>query len=181
MKQIIRAGRRGARGAALVEGVVALCMIFFGSMIAVVFLVNSGMSTFYKEKLGFITNQIALQVGQNPQMDDMAVREMARDMLNQMGIPSTDLKVKRSLATIYGRPGVAVTIVAGNLPMFGNGQVLPLTITLQDKSVALITPTPAGADAYLFSSRGTSAGYLVPLVRVPANGLGAISLPIVMK
>jgi len=156
-------------------------MIFFGTMAAVALLVNSGMSTFYKEKLGFITNQVALQVGMNPQMDDMSVRELARDMLNQMAIPTNDLKVSRKETTVYGRPGIAVTIQAGNLPMFGNGQILPLNITLQDKAVALVSPTPAGADAYLLSSRGTSAGYLVPLVRIPANGLGAISLPIVSK
>jgi hypothetical protein len=102
-------------------------------------------------------------------------------MLGQMAIPTNDLKVSRMATTVYGRPGVAVTIQAGHLPMFGNGQILPLNITLQDKSVALVSPTPAGADAYLMSSRGTSAGFLVPLVRIPSNGLRAISLPIVMK
>jgi hypothetical protein len=102
-------------------------------------------------------------------------------MLSQMGIPTNDLKVTRTPTTVFGRPGVAVTIQAGHLPMFGNGQILPLNITLQDKAVALVSPTPAGADAYLLSSRGTSAGYLVPLVRIPSNGLSGISLPIVMK
>ena len=44
-------GRRGAHGAALVEGVVSLVMIIIGTMAAVTLLVNAGMSTYYKEKI----------------------------------------------------------------------------------------------------------------------------------
>jgi hypothetical protein len=152
-----------------VEGVLALCMVTAGTMVAVSFLVNSGMMIYYKNKLGFISSQVALQAANKPQMEDMEVEQMAKDLLTQMGLPTKDLKVTRKAVSIYGRPAVKVIIENGRMPLFSNIDFLPATIGVQDSATAIISPYPSGADAY-YMPRGRISGYVVPLVRIPAGG-----------
>lgn len=59
LKQRSACRRRRAHGAALVEGVISLVMITIGTVAAVTLLVNAGMTTYYKEKIGFVANQCA--------------------------------------------------------------------------------------------------------------------------
>ena len=171
--------RRDTRGAALVEGVLALCLVTVGTMVAVSFLVNSGMMVYYKQKLAFVCAQVATQAAAKPQMDDMVVDQMARDFLTQMGLPTKDLKVTRTLVSVCGRPAVNILIQNGRMPLFSNVNVdfLPVTIGVQDSATAIISPYPSGADAY-YMPRGRINGYVVPLIRIPGNGSRFPGMPV---
>ncbi len=87
-------------------------------MVAFSFLVSSGMMVYYKQKLGFVADQVAHQVGLMPNMDDMTMQEITRDMLAHIDISTADLSVTRKDTTIYGRPAVEVTVYNGKLPLF---------------------------------------------------------------
>lgn len=163
-------GRHRSRGAVLVEGVAALFLIITGTMLAISFLVSSGMLVYYKQKMGFISTQIAQQVGMHPQMDDMTMTEMTRDMMAKMSLPTANMSVSRSNTDVYGRPGVAITVKNGKLPLFTNVDFLPMTIDIQDTAVAFLSASPSGADAYLWMPRGRMSSYVLPMVRIPNGG-----------
>jgi hypothetical protein len=172
---------RCTKGAVLVEGVVSICLMITATMIAVSFLVSSGMMVYYKQKIGFVADQVAHQVGLMPTMDDMTVQEMTRDMLVKIGISTADLTVTRKASTVYGRPAVEITIRNGKLPLFSNVDFLPMSIEMQDKSVALLCPDATGAEAYYWNTKGRTSSYLVPLVKMPPGGPNVLTLPIIQN
>jgi hypothetical protein len=169
------------KGAVLVEGVVSLCMMIAATLVAVSFLVSSGMMVYYKQKVGFIADQVAHQVGLMPTMDDMTMQEMTRDMLVKIGISTADLSVTRKDSTVYGRPAVEITIRNGRLPLFSQVDFLPMTIAMQDTGVALVTPNATGAEAYYWNTKGRTASYLVPLVKIPPGGPNSMTLPVIQN
>ncbi len=172
---------RKTNGAVLVEGVVSLCLMIAATMVAVSFLVSSGMMVYYKQKLGFVADQVAHQVGLMPNMDDMTMQEITRDMLAHIEISTADLKVTRKDTTIYGRPAVEVTVYNGKLPLFSNVDFLPMSIAMQDKGVALVTPNATGAEAYYWNTKGRMASYLVPLVKIPPGGPNFSTVPVIQN
>lgn len=172
---------RRKNGAVLVEGVVSLCMMIAATMVAVSFLVSSGMMVYYKQKIGFVADQVAHQVGLMPTMDQMTMTELTRDMLNKIGISTVDLSVTRKDSQCYGRPAVEITIRNGKLPLFSHVDFLPMSIEMEDKGVALLTPNATGAEAYYWNTRGRTSAYLVPLVKIPPGGPNFSTLPIIQN
>lgn len=171
---------RSTSGAALVEGVVALCLITMGTVVAVTLLVNTGMSTYYKEKLGFIANQAAIYAASIPPSEDIvtSTKPVVQDLLLKMGLPASQFKLTGMHTDVAGKPAVSVTIAISALPLFGDGQLLPLSISLQDTAVTMRSTAP---QAYLWFNRNPRvSGYLIPVVRVPPDGVSSIGLPCII-
>src|SRR5262245_28409097 len=129
--------RSDQNGAVLVEGVVALVLIISGTVLATLLLVNSGLSTYYKEKLGFVANQASQFAFQIPQNQDPKPLTTAfvLDLMNQMGLPAEKTQVTTdNTIKVSGVRGVKVTIKA-DLKLIGKGDVLPLTIPLTETAI----------------------------------------------
>ncbi|MBI4533545.1 MAG: hypothetical protein HY711_06320 [Candidatus Melainabacteria bacterium] len=130
--------QRSLAGQALAEGVVALLLVVAGVVGGVILLVNVGMSTYYKEKLGFVANQVATYAATLSASNDITAKstDLAKDLMTKMGLPS-DATVTTETTTAGGKSAVSVTIQTGSLPLFGKGDILPLKISLRDTAVAI--------------------------------------------
>jgi Flp pilus assembly protein TadG len=180
MKSIAKTKLNRRRGAALVEGVIALAMIIMGTVGAVLLLVNTGMSMYYKQKLGFIASEAAMYAAVLSQTDDVEVKgsETARALLQAMGFNPSRCDVKVSVTTVDDKPAIKVTITT-DLKMFGKGDILPGSINIQDTAVALRGTTP---DTLIWFRRNPQvSGYLLPVIRIPPDGPGSLGLPVIAK
>ncbi|MBP9093584.1 hypothetical protein KBI23_21370 [bacterium] len=170
--------RRGSHGAALVEGVVSLVMITIGTVAAVTLLVNAGMSTYYKEKIGFVANQCATYAASLSPGDDLEGKTslLAKKLVAAMGMPNNAVTVKVAEMPIEDRVGLKVTLCVGGLGMFGSGDIMPKVLSMQDTAVSLRNGTPSG---YLWMNNNPKfSGYLIPVVKVPPSGPNSLGMPL---
>ncbi|MBX9689439.1 MAG: hypothetical protein K2X27_22205, partial [Candidatus Obscuribacterales bacterium] len=58
-KLFLKSSPRSQQGSLIVEGVVGTWLVITAVALAVLFLVNCGMATYYKQRLGYITDQVA--------------------------------------------------------------------------------------------------------------------------
>jgi hypothetical protein len=184
MKNSNRTSKRSTTGAALAEGVVSLWLIITATILAVGLLVNAGMSTFYKEKLGFVTNQVAVAVAaqSDPAEAEEKAKSTTRALFTAMGMSFQDCLVKVRAESIDGQPAVGVTITIKGLPLMliGEANVFPGAITLSDKTVVLLRAR--APDAYLWMSRSPAlAPYVIPLHRIPPSGPNMLGVPVIPK
>jgi hypothetical protein len=171
-------GRRAPSGAALVEGVISLVLITIGTVAAVTLLVNAGMSTYYKEKLGFVCNQCAIYAASLSPGDDTQgkTQTMARSLLKAMGMPTQSVKLTVDEQPVEDRTGIKVTLAVNGFGLFGSGDILPTSISLQDTAIALRNGSPSG---YLWMNNNPKfSAYLIPVLKVPPGGPGSIGLPL---
>jgi hypothetical protein len=168
------------RGAVLAEGVAALWMITIGVVCGVTLLINCGMSTYYKEKMGFIANQAATYASCLPGGSDVREKTVAvvKGLLTDMKMPTNDYSVKVAATAIDGHPAVSVEIRINNLPLFGNGDYLPLKIGLVEKATALGKGAGA-AEAFLWSPKPRLSPYIIPMYVMPPNGVRGVDVPVI--
>jgi len=169
-----------SRGAVLAEGVAALWMITIGVVCGVTLLINVGMSTYYKEKMGFITNQAATYASSLPAGYDIRDKTIAivKGLLKDMNMPTSDYNVKVTASRIEDHAAVSVELRINNLPLFGNGEWLPLKIGLVEKATAL-GKGAGSADAFLWSPRPHLNPYIMPMYKMPPNGVRDLDVPVV--
>lgn len=162
----------------MVEAVAGMGLIIVCTMTALGLLVNAGMSTYYKEKISFVANQTAQYAVSLGPTEDVQVKseECAKGLLKALGLPSAGCKVKVELKTVADMPAVSVTVLAHNLPLLANMQMLPTSISMQDTGVALKRGI---ADTYLWMNYNPKlSGYLIPVVRIPGAGPNSLGLPV---
>ena len=172
--------KRSARAAVLAEGVVALWMVTVGVVAGVTLLINSGMYVFYKEKIAYIGDQAA-QVAANMPVGDYSrakTLQMVKEMMDSMGMPSTNVEVTLSSGKIIDRPAINLEIKINNLPLFGNGDYCPIKIGLDEKATA-ICKGAAFADGYMILRNPRMGGYIVPVIRMPNNGQNGLDAPLI--
>jgi hypothetical protein len=56
-----------------------------------------------------------------------------------------------------------------------------MSIAINDKGVALVTPNATGAENYYCNTNGRMASYLVRLVKIPPSGLNFSTVPIIQN
>lgn len=145
MNKFLNPARRKQNGTVITESVVGLVLISMMLIGGVCFLINSGLCTFYKHKLAFVTIEVAryaasMQSGQDTQSQ---VASFANKMLNGVGLP--DGKVDVEEVSIEGSKAVKVTIQ--DTPQLLKGvPYLPASITLTDTATA---PRPQQKDGFL--------------------------------
>ncbi len=169
---------RSRRGAVMVEAVAGMGLIIVCTVTSLGLLVNAGMSTYYKEKISFIANQTAQYAVSLGPGDDVQAKseECAKGLLKALGLPSEGCKVKVELKTVADMNAISVTVLAQNLPLLANVQMLPTSIAMQDTGVALKRGV---ADTYLWMNYNPKlSGYLIPVVRIPGAGPQSLGLPV---
>ncbi len=140
-------GTRNDRGSVIAEGVVALGMLVFGGICAVLLMLNSGLSMYHKSKLGFVAMQTATYAASLSSHDSDAVQHFATALLNRMAIGARDTTVHVEDVDIEGREGVQVAITT-KLPLFDTKiDILPGSIVLRDSAVA--TKLSLGGEGWL--------------------------------
>jgi hypothetical protein len=165
-------------GAAMVEGVMGLWLVITGTVLALTIIVNTGMSTYYKEKLGFISNQCAAYAATLPPGEDIAskVEPVARGLLSALGLANTGCKVKVEEKAIEDRTAVKITVAVNGLKLFGPGDVLPGTINLEDSAIVLRNGAPTGL--LWMNNNAKFSGYLIPAIKVPPSGPNSLGMPL---
>src|ERR1043165_7494135 len=88
--------RRARKGSALIVGIAALFLIVAGSSLSVLLILNSGIATFNKEKLGYIANQAATYASRYSAFLSITstrnqnVTDMVNGLLSDMGLNSSN-------------------------------------------------------------------------------------------
>jgi hypothetical protein len=181
---LMKPSRRRAQGQALLEGVIALAIIIFGTVIAGLFLVNAGLSLYFKEKLGFIANQAAQFAFQIEPPEDPTARtqQFVRELVTQLALPASNVQVTATRGLTGGVNSTTVRINLG-MRLFGRGDVLPFSIPMNETSVAIATnyivrgpagatgpagPAGAAAPQTTISAANPQNGFL----EVPVNSSG---------
>lgn len=129
--------RRAANGQGLIEGVCGLVIVTIGAVLGILLLVNTGVSAFYKERVGFVTQKAAdfaaMKFGEASALDE--TRKFTNDILKETGLPNLqDIKLEKVLAG--GKDAVRVRLVVSGLTLVGNGEVLPKSINIEDAAVS---------------------------------------------
>ncbi|CAN5274618.1 hypothetical protein BH10CYA1_BH10CYA1_58860 [soil metagenome] len=133
--------RRNQQGSSVLEGVVGLWLVVAAIVLGTLLLVNAGVSTYCKEKLGFIANQAADYAAVLP--PDGArqglVQNMVRELVGKMGFSTAGTQVTIEDLTLVSRPGVKVTVTTPFSTFLSSvgGNIIPPLITLSDSAVAL--------------------------------------------
>jgi len=145
-------------------------MIIGGVVLGVLLLVNVGLSIYYKQKLGLVSNYAAqYAAGLDPLDPNMGGKTQSQvdSIARSMGIPS----VQVTQIDLSNPSFASVTVRMSGL-LVGKGDVLPTAVSLTDTGSAPKSSKPMGY--YLFQvSHGTNAaprfGW-VPIYREPASG-----------
>lgn len=132
---------RKQKGSSVVEGVIGLWLVVAAIVLGTLFLVNAGVSTYCKEKLGFIANQAADYAAVLP--PDGArqglVQNMVRELVSKMGFSTSGTQVSIQDLTLVSRPAVKVTVTTPFSTFLSavGGNIIPPLITMSDSAVAL--------------------------------------------
>ena len=99
----------------------------------VLFLVDSGVSAFYKQKLGFLANQGAqFAAGYTGSNATGAAQTFVSALAPKIGMSSAGLNVQVTDTIVNGKPAYAC-VVSGSFPLI-QGSVLPATISLSSST-----------------------------------------------
>lgn len=116
---------------------VDLMIMIPATVVLVLFLLNVGVAMYYKQKLGFISNEAAKFAASCHNSDSAAkTQEFVKAMLVEMGISSSDQHIEVKPCSLAGRHGATVKIQLSGLSMIGNGMVFPSVIPMEDTSTA---------------------------------------------
>ena len=184
----LRTRMRTMRGSNMVEGVVGLCLVIAGLIVAGLLLMNSGALIYNQEKIGFVTHSAATYAASltNVGSRQADVDAQVANVMSNLGLSSADTTTTISDITVNSKPAVSVTVTA-NLPTMltsNFGAVLPQQVQLKETAVAL---KPINTMKYLIVIHPLTGLITVPLVNptgdLPNDGLPAweISLAGVRK
>lgn len=116
--QTDRNNKRTKRGSALIVGMLAVFLVVTGCVVSVLLLINTGVATFNKEKVGYVAFQaanyaatyVAYLSDQNKRQTN--VTEMVNGLLTDMGLRSSNTTVVITDTTLHGQPAVSVSVTA---------------------------------------------------------------------
>ncbi len=128
---------RSVRGSGIVEGAVGLIMVLSAVVGGTLLLVNCGVATYYKEKLGFAAQQIANFAANLPTGSDPVgpTTNFAREFFRITKLPNAQVSVSR--ITIAGEAAVRVSVQAKALDLIGHGDIVPAALSISETAVAL--------------------------------------------
>lgn len=169
--------RRNKHGAGMVEAAVGMLIISGLVAVGLVFLVNLAMMSYYKDKIGVLTNQaagyaanlVSWGYSNNAAVTDALLSSstaaVIRDALGSMGLPSSDDDVTVT-AQRNTDDTVKVSISVSNLRLTGHGNILPMKVTLTDSAIATLNNDKPP----MLVRVGTGGYRSAPVAVVPAFG-----------
>jgi len=124
---------RQQQGQALAEGTAAMCMVFGSVVVAMFFVLNTGMGMFFKQKLTGVCLAAAAHASAHAGDSDVETETMdfVEELMPQVGIAPRNLSVAVSEINVGEHSGVQVT-VSNTFPLFGSVNMLPTQIVLAD-------------------------------------------------
>jgi hypothetical protein len=173
----MRNKHRKNKGAALVEGVVSLAMVIGGVILGVLLLVNVGVSMYYKQKLGIVSNHAAqFAATQDPGDPNLQFNTLmkARAIATAMGLPPVNI----TTIDLSNPDFVTVTVNMSGV-LIGKGDVIPSAVNISDTASASKSASPIGY--FVFGiNMGVNSGRRgwVPIYRQSAPGLPSWRLEI---
>ena len=164
-----RSKARSGRGQGIVEGVVGLVIVIGGGVLASLLLVNTGVSAFYKERIGYVTQKAAdfAAIKYGNEGAESATKAFTSDLLKASGLPDLgDFSIEK--ISVGGQDAVRVNVTVAGLVLFGSGDVLPKTISLQDHAVSpMMTAGGGNGDGILqIVVGGGTFAYAVPAKQI---------------
>jgi len=127
---------RRCHGSAIVEGAVAVCMVYGSAVVASLLLINSGCAMFFKTKLTHVNYLAAAYAAAHG--GDITVQEetsaFITTMMPKMGLTPNNLTVAVKPIRLQENPAVQVT-VSNEFPIFGAACGIPTKITLCDTEI----------------------------------------------
>ena len=132
----------------MLEGVAGLVIITIGVVGAVLLLLNVGVASFYKERLGFVTQQAATFASKRLSSSDLqeSTKAITEALLTENGLPPT-VQFEAKKVTVNNRDFARVSLSVAGLTLIGNGDLLPKAITLSDTASALSPNSSGGGDS----------------------------------
>ncbi|MBX9690392.1 MAG: hypothetical protein K2X27_27000 [Candidatus Obscuribacterales bacterium] len=179
---------RSRQGSVLAEGVLGTWLVISALSFGATFLVNSGLATYYKQRLGFITNQVATLAANeiaSPMFTSTAdteatTKERAKRLIKDLGLPapqSVDVVIDppQSPPTSVNPPSsvetkVTVTVHLFGMQLIGNGTILPSVLALQDTSVVTVDRTRPRYAANMLEECSQVGGGVGVGITLPAYG-----------
>jgi hypothetical protein len=169
---------RQSRGSGIILGVVSSLLLVCSGVMSVLLLLNTGVSMYYREKLGFIADQAATYAStysaflQNTGTRDSDVSAMVNALMSSMDLNSSNTTVSVTGSTSPGQQ-ISVTITA-NLPIVTSSafsSAIPQRIRSTYTAVATNKPY---ANSYIVSIDplfGKTTGNLTdPAGQLPPDG-----------
>lgn len=152
--QIARRNNRGE----LVSASAGICLIIMILAVSALFLVNAGLATYYKQRLGYVADQLSTLAAneiQSPFFSDVEsvktdIKAKAEILCRAVGLPNPatiDVEANYGSAAPGGANtdqspvSMSVSISVAGLQLVGNGNLLPAFIALSDSSAALVDTT----------------------------------------
>lgn len=134
--------QRAERGGVLIQGVIFTIALVAFVVCAAFFVLNSGLSFYYKQKLQLVALNAAHYAGSLSGSDREAkVVERVNSLLNRMGLPNAS----EVSITAPGQP-VRVSVKVDRLPLLGDGSIVPASLSLEETQGAQLFNN---AEAYL--------------------------------
>lgn len=141
----------------------------------VFFMLDAGVSGFYKQKVGFISSQAAqFAANYSGKKVQPATEQFVKELCAQMGLNVTSLVVQASVSKMNGTP-VASCQVSGVFPLLTfEGNCLPASVNITDAAIAVSAPGASGQSGSLtIVGNGNSVfdqNGLLPTGTITGNG-----------
>ncbi len=180
-------GRRGQRGAGLVNAVMGLWLMSVGVAASVLILFNLGMAVTYKQKVAYIAEAGAKYVtrsteflgARKPKIDDAMVQSQTtttvNNILDAMNLPDAQ-SVSVERITLRGHDYVKVTVSVVGLTLRGGG-VLPSVISVSETGYARCEAPPAVLGG-TFPTDPNFGGIYLPAYGAGSNTAGPVTYPV---
>jgi hypothetical protein len=155
---------RQQSGQGLIQAIFMMAGLLGLATLMTVFLVNMGMSVYYREKLKIVTANAAQYAStmKDAEGGKETVTTSVNELLHKLGMPNA-----RSVEIKYEGKAAVVTVAVDNLPLFGAASALPSTLSLQDTESSRPYTNCAGYLALEFDDTANESG-LMPPPSVPA-------------
>lgn len=173
---------RSSQGSGIIEASVGLMLIIGVTVLAVLLLLNTGIASYNKEKIGYVANQAALFAtslnNANKPTRLTNVRTFVDTLFTQMGVKASNTSVQVTDVAVGKWAGIKVS-VATDLPTLNSSALsamLPPQLHVSDTAVAVKSPY---VTQYLKGVDPIGSGQVVvPILEapngiLPADGLAA--------
>ena len=112
---------RNAQGSGLVEGVVGIVLVTMVVVAGILLLVNSGMATYYKLKIGYVASEAAKFANAHEGQGRInATKDYAESLLRALGIKHGGCHIELDERKLNGVPALVCKIECRKLDMLGN-------------------------------------------------------------
>ncbi len=159
----LKAARRLRSISGQMMGVADLMIVIPATILCVFFLTNTGLSVYYKGKLGVIADEAAVYASQRMNSPDVEkdTTDFLIDLFRKMGLPASNVHTKVERIMVSDAPAVKVGITA-DFDLL-QGSPLPYKIGLSETGLTTNLQVAQGVVRVLYNGQVHSA-YL-PLVR----------------